>query len=315
MIRYCGYIDSEIPVVVAYNLVHYESLEPLCDEDINGTVELVRSYIAKPCKYFEDYGFTGQDISYLISPGESVPKFSLEQKKNESLDASPQQHESTHDIAGFIYEDILFKETGDGKVICGVCKINCKRLIVHMNGNEYCTKYFSGMEDFKKEYSRYRHKRSSEKKEEFREQYSNYRHKEITKKHDEKEKEENIQKFKKDANEKNRGCEDKRKAAEKQKFQKDTNSAVKNISRNEKLIESQQKETIITNSEYFKSGDVVFKELGAGRIRCGVCKIECSRLVSHLNKNEDCSRSFCMPEFKKEYSNYRNRLRVKKHVE
>ena len=42
-----------------------------CDDDIYVTVKLVRSYIAKPSKYMEDYGFTGQDISYLISQREN----------------------------------------------------------------------------------------------------------------------------------------------------------------------------------------------------------------------------------------------------
>ena len=123
-------------------------------------MKLVKSYLAKPCKYFEDYGFTGQDNSYLISTSERLPKFSLEQKKtleetkSESLDASPKKHKNTDDIPGFIYEDILFKETGEGEVICGVCEVECKRLIFHMNGNEYCSEYFSSMEDFKVEYSR-----------------------------------------------------------------------------------------------------------------------------------------------------------------
>ena len=64
---YGGQIDSEIPVVVAYNLVHYESLNPIGDNDIRQTIKLVESYIAKPCRYEEEYGFTGKDISYLVS--------------------------------------------------------------------------------------------------------------------------------------------------------------------------------------------------------------------------------------------------------
>merc|ERR1712208_51123 len=43
---YGGDIDSEIPVVVAYNLVHYESLHPVGEQDIEETVKLVKSYIA-----------------------------------------------------------------------------------------------------------------------------------------------------------------------------------------------------------------------------------------------------------------------------
>merc|ERR1712240_991916 len=41
---YGGDIDSEIPVVVAYNLVHFESLHPVNEKDIQETVKLVESY-------------------------------------------------------------------------------------------------------------------------------------------------------------------------------------------------------------------------------------------------------------------------------
>ena len=86
---------------------------------------------------------------------------------------------------------------------------------------------------------------------------------------------------------------------------------------NEKLIETSgiktQMEVESEAKEYFRSGDVIFEELGAGMIRCGICQIACSRLVSHLNKNEKCSRSFSMPGFKKEYSKYRHRIRIRKH--
>ena len=70
------------------------------------------------------------------------------------------KYEKEEDADGFIFEDILFKNTEDGKVRCGVCQVECSRLIVHMNGNEYCTEYFSNMATFKLEYSKYRHKKS-----------------------------------------------------------------------------------------------------------------------------------------------------------
>ena len=63
-------------------------------------------------------------------------------------------------MEAFIYENILFKETENDKIVCGVCEVECSRLIVHMNGNKYCTEYFSDMTDFKKKYSEYRDKRS-----------------------------------------------------------------------------------------------------------------------------------------------------------
>ena len=76
------------------------------------------------------------------------------------------KYEKEEDADGFIFEDILFKNTEDGKVRCGVCQVECSRLIVHMNGNEYCTEYFSNMATFKLEYSKYRHKKSKRSQEE-----------------------------------------------------------------------------------------------------------------------------------------------------
>ena len=70
---YGGIIDSEIPVVIAYNLVHYESLHPVSEDDINETVKLVESYKQIPSRYEQDYGFSGKDISYLVSENTSKP--------------------------------------------------------------------------------------------------------------------------------------------------------------------------------------------------------------------------------------------------
>ena len=65
--QYGGRIDNEIPVVVAYNLVHYESLHPVDGHDIEETVKLTKSYIANPSRYLQEYGFTRNDIMFLVS--------------------------------------------------------------------------------------------------------------------------------------------------------------------------------------------------------------------------------------------------------
>merc|ERR1712208_193204 len=96
---YEGEIDSDIPVVVAYNLVHYESLEPLCADDVRETIKLVSSYSSKPSRYKQEYGFSGKDISDLISGLENVAKHSPEQlkdpqkkeAKSESSEVSPKK--------------------------------------------------------------------------------------------------------------------------------------------------------------------------------------------------------------------------------
>ena len=63
-------------------------------------------------------------------------------------------------VATILYLSILFKDSGNGKMKCGVCQKEYNRLIVHMNGNDYCTAYFSNMEEFEIEYSKFRGKQS-----------------------------------------------------------------------------------------------------------------------------------------------------------
>ena len=47
--------------------------------------------------------------------------------------------------------------------MCGKCEVECSRLIVHMNGNRYCTEYFSNMAEFKRKYSEFRDRMSRSK--------------------------------------------------------------------------------------------------------------------------------------------------------
>ena len=65
--QYAGYVDSEIPVVVAYNMVHFESLHTIGREDIEETIKLTKSYIAQPSRYQQEYGFTNKDMKYLVT--------------------------------------------------------------------------------------------------------------------------------------------------------------------------------------------------------------------------------------------------------
>ena len=65
--HYGGICDTEIPIVLAYNLVHYESLHPIDLHDLEATVKLTKSYIAKPSRYIKEYGFTRNDMKYLVS--------------------------------------------------------------------------------------------------------------------------------------------------------------------------------------------------------------------------------------------------------
>ena len=55
-----GSIDSPIPVVLAYNGFHYESMHPISESDIASTMRLFDMYIAG------EYGFRRQDIQDLL---------------------------------------------------------------------------------------------------------------------------------------------------------------------------------------------------------------------------------------------------------
>ena len=59
--QYGGIIDPDIPVVVGYNQVHYESLHPATKTDIEKTKILVNTYISG------NYQYQKRDIPYLIS--------------------------------------------------------------------------------------------------------------------------------------------------------------------------------------------------------------------------------------------------------
>ena len=53
--------NTEIPILLSYNMAHYESMEPCTDADILATVELVKDYQGGR------YRFTRRDIPSLIS--------------------------------------------------------------------------------------------------------------------------------------------------------------------------------------------------------------------------------------------------------
>ena len=53
--------DSDIPVVLAYNLSHYESMHPVTDDDVHSTVNLVKEYLAGI------HRFERKDMEYLLT--------------------------------------------------------------------------------------------------------------------------------------------------------------------------------------------------------------------------------------------------------
>ena len=62
--QFGGKVTTEIPVVLAYNQYHYESLHPTSFNDILKTINLVNDFVSG------QYGFKRQDIPYLVNEEE-----------------------------------------------------------------------------------------------------------------------------------------------------------------------------------------------------------------------------------------------------
>ena len=173
--QYGGCIDDEVPVVVAYDLVHYESMHPVDNCDIDETIRLVNSYIAEPSRYAMEYGFTRNDMNYLISKESRKVKTSkenteknktrkevkdslcgvLNEKAKDSADSDFTELKLNENSEEFVFGEVLFQNMKNGSVKCGICKTDCKRLVFHLNSSEKCRINFD-MPELRTEYSKYR---------------------------------------------------------------------------------------------------------------------------------------------------------------
>ena len=85
--------DTEIPIVLSYNMSHYESMEPITENDVQATINLVREYEAGR------YIYSKKDIPFLISTDSklqlisSSPKLDkdIETKRQTLLDKEPKK--------------------------------------------------------------------------------------------------------------------------------------------------------------------------------------------------------------------------------
>ena len=200
-LHYGGVIDTDIPVVVAYDIVHFESLHPVDSKDIDETIKLVKSYIAQPSRYGVEYGFTRSDIKDLIS--DCTTNASEEKVSSESVEKDEPEKGETKEIKNdvdFKFDEIWFRELINGKIRCGVCKIECVRLIVHLNSSAKCSMNFN-MPKLKIEYSKFRSRKR-------------------LKNHENKRKIDNIVKFKADSNQRQKERQAKRKTENLEGFKK-----------------------------------------------------------------------------------------------
>ena len=266
--NYGGKIDSEIPVVVAYDLVHFESMHPVENRDIDESIKLVNSYIATPSRYAAEYGFTRSDIKELIS--KDVPGTDVLTKNRERIETTKDDVRNTEDEKNcFKFGSVIFEELNNRMARCGVCQKDCLRPVVHLNGNASCSMKFD-MLKLKIEYSKYRSRMR------FKNHAATKKGRETCK---------------------NMELNETMKRAEK-----------KNELPVSRHTEMQESPTPLG----FVFDRILFKEMGNGSIRCGVCQNEYTRLVVHLNRSEGCNSNFDMAKFKTDYSNYRHRYRNKK---
>ena len=70
--------DTEIPVVLSYNMSHYESMEPSTEVDVQLSKGLVKEYIEGR------YRYSKQDLPYLLSnqPEREADKFNNNEQRN-----------------------------------------------------------------------------------------------------------------------------------------------------------------------------------------------------------------------------------------
>ena len=167
--QYGGSYDTEIPVVLAYDLVHYESLEPVDMQDIQETVKLIKSYTSNPSRYMQEYGFTRRDMLYLVTPQRNEVKNEniLDQSEKESgvvrmtqgsdmkktsnkkqkmgmarkaeqetqvknlQDSMPKDGNGT--VRGFKFDCLYFTELQNNKIKCAICKNEYSSLLQHLS--------------------------------------------------------------------------------------------------------------------------------------------------------------------------------------
>ena len=239
--QYGGRIDTEIPVVVAYNLVHYESLHPVAGHDIEETVKLTNAYIANPSRYLQEYGFTRNDIVFLTSqnmiksPAENLPAQNLNQPRPSSQ--INQERQSSN-----------INQTSPSS------NINQPRSRKNIDQPEPSSTSNITQPSSS---SNITHQRTS----------SNFNQPRPSSK----------------------AC---------QTSKKESSGGEVNIP-GQKL-------------EIFKFGEVCFEELDNGKMRCGVCQIECIRLMSHLNGSKKCSQYFNLEIFKSEYTRHKANTRKRR---
>ena len=174
--------DNEIPVVLAYNMSHYESMEPCTETDINTTIDLVKAYQQGK------YRYTRHDIPMLIdtlreerdikSKEQTINSIKRKHDPNLSEDddvfdedhcksktTKERNYGKFHSIRTTYFDALCYKlkkidteyriKEIDGKMECPFCKITAKNIKLHFDRKSECAENID-MVHFSERYAAYK---------------------------------------------------------------------------------------------------------------------------------------------------------------
>ena len=103
-----GYVNSQDPIVIAYNQVHFESLHPSSEVDLEKSRNLVKVYIEG------EYSFTRADMQYLVD---------LEHEEVERIQDIQSEAKLNEESFQFLSngQNIIITMDKDGIMQCPIC--------------------------------------------------------------------------------------------------------------------------------------------------------------------------------------------------
>ena len=119
-----GYSDSNIPIILAYNLVHFESMHPLSDEDVEASINLAKSYMDGTYKFSHD------DIKNLIA----IEALDANNDMSQVVDENTFQFISRG-------SKIVITMDENGFMQCPVCAKKYQRLKPHLMNKRECSSF------------------------------------------------------------------------------------------------------------------------------------------------------------------------------
>ena len=165
--QFGGFLNSDIPVVLGYNQVHYESFHPMTEEDVVKTKHLVQSFIEGK------YSLSKKDIPLLTLSSESQFEidvndsgyYKLKRKvTSETYNEENEMNIENRNMGSFSFInynlEINIVENISGGLMCPFCNQEFKRIKSHFLQSKVCKgkvemkKFEESYENFQKEIKR-----------------------------------------------------------------------------------------------------------------------------------------------------------------